>query len=113
MLSMQITVIHKRDRDWSVKLTTESNSTLSMSIVSTVTLRLEDNRSLLHPQNDPAIFQPQYLPHTIWETAFAHPPGQHFVLWESALWIGVWTRSRFLYEELEGCPVSCCISPIH
>ena len=56
MLSMQITVIHKRDRDWSAKLPTESNGTLSINIVNIVTLRLEDNYLLLRPYRDPAIF---------------------------------------------------------
>ena len=89
ILSMQMIVIHKRNGDWSAKLPTESNGTLRMNIVSMVTLRLEDNRLLLHPYPNTAVFQPQYQLHTIWETAFAHPSGQHFVLWESTLWIGI------------------------
>ena len=34
ILSMEMIVIHKRDEDWSAKLPTESNGTLSMNIVS-------------------------------------------------------------------------------
>ena len=39
MPSMKMLVIHKRDEDWSAKLPTESNGTLSVNIVSMVTLR--------------------------------------------------------------------------
>ena len=45
-------------RKGSRSLSTESDGTLSMNIVSMVTLRLEDNRLLFHPHQDTAIFQP-------------------------------------------------------
>ena len=52
ILSMQMIVVHKGNGDWSSKLSTESNGMLSMNMVSMVTLRLENNRLLLHPHSN-------------------------------------------------------------
>ena len=103
--------IHSRNENWRPKLLTEIQGRLSMNGFSMGDFEIIRQSLTFYP--NAVIFQPRYPLRTIWKAPVACPSGQGLLVWESYLRIGIWTRSRFLYEGLRVCLVFRCIPPNH